>query len=153
MSRFLVLNGPNLDMLGMRKPEVYGRKTLADIEALVRDRAGELGVEVEFAQSNHEGELIDRIHAARGVMDGLVLNAGGLAHTSVVLRDAVEASEVPMVEVHLTNVHARESFRHRLLLAPIAIGVIAGLGPMGYVFALDALAENAGRDTVRDQGR
>ncbi|CCH88371.1 3-dehydroquinate dehydratase 1 [Modestobacter italicus] len=137
--RVLVLNGPNLNMLGTREPAVYGTQTLRDVEALVTGRAQELGLDVDCSQSNHEGVLIDTLHAARSTHAGLVLNAGGLTHTSVVLRDAVAASELPFVEVHITNVHAREPFRHTSLLSDLAQAVIVGAGVRGYVFGLEVL--------------
>ncbi|MEQ6248082.1 type II 3-dehydroquinate dehydratase [Sulfitobacter sp. HNIBRBA3233] len=140
MTAVLVLNGPNLNLLGTRQPEVYGTKTLADIEADCAAHAQTLGLTASFVQSNHEGVLIDAIHAARGVHAGLVLNAGGLTHTSVALADAVASVEIPMVEVHLSNIHARETFRHKSYLAPVAIGQICGFGAQSYIFALDALA-------------
>ena len=135
-----VLNGPNLNMLGLRQPEIYGRETLADLEALCRERAAELEVAVEFRQTNHEGELIDWIHEARSAADGIVLNAGALSHTSIAVLDALKAAELPVVEVHLSNIHAREGFRHRSHVSAAARGVICGLGPHGYLYALDALA-------------
>ena len=141
MLSFLILNGPNLNLLGTRQPEVYGRTTLADIETLCRETAAELGVALAFLQSNHEGALIDAIHAARGVHDGIVLNAGAYSHTSIALMDAIAAAEVPTVEVHLSNIHAREAFRHRSWIAPVAVGQIAGFGAAGYTLALRALAE------------
>jgi 3-dehydroquinate dehydratase-2 len=133
----LVLNGPNLNLLGTREPEVYGRTTLADVEAMLQREAQPRGVSVTFFQSNHEGALIDRIHAAR--TDGtrfILINPGGLTHTSVALRDALAGVAIPFVEVHVTNVHAREPFRHHSYLSPVAVGVIAGLGPAGYSMAL-----------------
>jgi 3-dehydroquinate dehydratase-2 len=139
MSSFLVLNGPNLNLLGIREPGVYGKTTLKDIEALCQTTAAELGATVTFLQSNHEGALIDAIHAARGVHQGIVLNAGAYTHTSVALRDAISGAAVPTVEVHLSNVHARESFRHHSMIAPVVIGQIAGFGPTSYVLALRAL--------------
>ena len=139
----LVLNGPNLNLLGTREPQRYGNETLADVEALVRDAAARLGVDVEFAQSNHEGELVELIHGARGRASGIVFNAGAYTHTSVALRDAVTAAEVPLVEVHITNVHRREEFRHHSYLSGVADAVIAGAGTLGYVFGLEYLAGKA----------
>lgn|SRR5690606_17115984 len=136
----LVVNGPNLNLLGTREPEKYGHETLADVAALVTRAAQDEGVQVEFVQSNHEGELIDAIHSARGRATGIVLNAGAYTHTSVAIRDAVVASQVPTVEVHITNVHAREPFRHHSYLSDVASAVIAGAGTLGYVFALQVLA-------------
>lgn len=135
-----VLNGPNLNMLGLREPEVYGRETLADLEAACRDCADRLGAALVFRQSNHEGVLVDWIQESRGAAAGIALNAGAYTHTSVALRDAIAAAETPTIEVHLSNVHAREPFRHRSLIAPVSIGVIAGLGSDGYLAALEALA-------------
>jgi 3-dehydroquinate dehydratase-2 len=136
----LVLHGPNLNLLGTRKPEIYGTTTLAAIDAELGRRAAAHGLTVETLQSNHEGALIDRLHAARGRAQGVIINPGGLTHTSVALRDAIEAVELPTIEVHLSNVHAREEFRHRSLLAPVCIGTISGLGVWSYYLALDALA-------------
>ncbi|MEF2978358.1 type II 3-dehydroquinate dehydratase [Subtercola sp. YIM 133946] len=135
----LILNGPNLNMLGLREPGLYGSQTLADAEQAVTSRAVELGVEVEFVQSNYEGALIDALHAGRTSADGVVINPGGLTHTSVSLRDAVLASELPMVEVHVSNVHAREEFRRHSYLSDIAIAVIAGAGIRGYVYGLETV--------------
>jgi 3-dehydroquinate dehydratase II len=139
----LVLHGPNLNLLGTREPQVYGRTTLADIDADLRQRGKELGVAVECFQSNHEGELIDRIQAARGAEYGapagaIIINPGGYTHTSVALRDALAAVGLPVIEVHLSNVAAREEFRHRSLIAPIAVGSVVGLGAIGYRLALEA---------------
>lgn len=139
MPSLLILNGPNLNLLGTRQPEVYGHTTLADIEAMCRDHGQALGAEIGFEQSNHEGALIDLIHAARGVRDGIVLNAGAYTHTSVALMDAISSAEVPVVEVHLSNIHAREAFRHHSYIAPVALGQICGFGAQGYVMAIDAL--------------
>ncbi|WP_104173408.1 type II 3-dehydroquinate dehydratase [Arthrobacter sp. Y81] len=137
----LVLNGPNLNLLGTREPEKYGTATLADVEQLAKDAGAAHGVEVECFQSNHEGALVDAIHAARGKAIGIVLNAGAYTHTSVAIRDAISAVQVPAVEVHITNVHAREEFRHHSYLSDISEAVIAGAGVMGYRFAVEYLAE------------
>ncbi|MEO1330688.1 MAG: type II 3-dehydroquinate dehydratase [Pseudomonadota bacterium] len=136
-----VLNGPNLNMLGVREPAIYGRETLADIEAACRARADQLGADLTFRQTNHEGTLVDWIHETQEQADGLVLNAAAYTHTSIALRDALKAAGTPTIEVHLSNVHAREAFRHVSLIAPVAVGVIAGLGGLGYLAALDALAQ------------
>ena len=146
----LVLNGPNLNLLGTREPEVYGSTTLADVEAMLAREAAARGARIECFQSNHEGALIDRIHAARtqGV-DFILINPGGFTHTSVALRDALAGVAIPFVEIHITNVHAREAFRHHSYLSPIAVGVIAGLGTTGYAlavqFACQRLEERARR--------
>ncbi len=137
--KILVLHGPNLNLLGEREPELYGEETLAAIDAHLRDHAVGLGVSVDTYQSNHEGALIDRIQAARNTHQGIVINPGGLTHTSVALRDALAATQLPVVEVHLSNVYAREEFRERSLIAGIALGQICGLGPMGYELAVSAL--------------
>ena len=139
MPGFLILNGPNLNLLGFRQPEVYGRTTLADVEAMCRAHAKEIGVEVEFEQSNHEGALIDAIHGTRGRLDGLILNAGAYTHTSIALMDAISSAETPAIELHLSNVHARESFRHQSYIARVSVGVICGFGPRGYTLAMDAM--------------
>ncbi|MQY27208.1 type II 3-dehydroquinate dehydratase [Nocardia aurantia] len=139
MSPILVLNGPNLNMLGTRQPEVYGSDTLDDIVALCERTAARFDREIVAFQSNSEGALIDRIHAARGVASGLVINPGGLTHTSVALRDALVIPEVPIVEVHISNVHAREEFRHHSYISPIATAVIAGMGVQGYAAAVEFL--------------
>ncbi|OZC59041.1 type II 3-dehydroquinate dehydratase [Rhodococcus sp. 15-725-2-2b] len=136
----LVLNGPNLNMLGTRQPEVYGHATLADVVTLCEKTGAEHGLTVRAEQSNHEGQIIDWIHEARGVASGIVINPGGLTHTSVALRDALVIPEVPIIEVHISNVHAREEFRHHSFVSPIASGVIAGLGIDGYRFAIQRLA-------------
>ncbi len=144
-SRILVLNGPNLNLLGTREPAIYGGRTLAQIEAELSDVARRYGADLVFFQSNHEGALIDRIHVAR--TDGttfLIINAGAFTHTSIALRDALAAVALPFIEVHLSNVHRREAFRHRSYLADLAVGSIVGLGAAGYRYALEfALAERA----------
>jgi len=136
--RILFLNGPNLNLLGQREPEVYGRMTLAQIEALVRERAKKLKVAIEFRQSNLEGELVAWIQQAKGKFDVIVLNAAAYTHTSVALRDAISAVGVPTIEIHLSNVHAREKFRHKSLIAPVCCGQIMGFGANSYVLALEA---------------
>jgi 3-dehydroquinate dehydratase II len=135
-----VLNGPNLNLLGTREPAIYGRETLADVEAACHEAAAGLGLGVDFRQTNHEGVLIDSVHEARGRATGIVINPGGLTHTSVALMDALSASALPVVEVHLSNIHRRESFRHLSYVSRVAAGVICGLGPHGYVLALEAMA-------------
>ncbi len=136
--KILYLNGPNLNLLGQREPEVYGRTTLAGIEAEVRKRAEKLGTKIEFKQSNLEGELVTWIHEAKGEFDVIVLNAAAYTHTSVALRDAIAAVAIPTIEVHLSNVHAREKFRRRSLIAPVCIGQITGFGTNSYILALEA---------------
>ncbi len=134
----LVLNGPNLNLLGQREPAVYGRTTLAEIEAKVRERAAARGAQVDFRQTNLEGELVTWIQQAKGQFDAIVLNAAAYTHTSVALRDAIVAVGIPTIEVHLSNVHAREEFRHRSLIAPVCVGQIAGFGVNSYLLAVDA---------------
>lgn len=134
--KILFLNGPNLNLLGTREPEVYGRLTLADIESQVRQRAVELKVEVEFRQTNLEGELVGWIQQAKGKFAAIVLNAAAYTHTSVALRDAISAVGVPTIEIHLSNVHAREEFRHKSLIAPVCSGQICGFGVKSYLLGL-----------------
>jgi 3-dehydroquinate dehydratase-2 len=143
--RVLYLNGPNLNLLGQREPEVYGRATLADIEAQVRARAASRGVDVEFRQSNAEGQLVDWVQQAKGQFQVLVVNAAGYTHTSVALRDAIAAAGVPAIEIHLSNVHAREPFRHRSLIAAVCCGQISGFGAGSYLLALEAALLLAGK--------
>jgi 3-dehydroquinate dehydratase-2 len=138
--KILVLNGPNLNMLGVREPSIYGRETLADVEALCRDTALRLGLEAECRQSNIEGELVGWIQQARGRMAGIVINAGAYTHTSVALLDALTLSELPVIEVHLSNIYKREAFRHKSYVSPVARGVLCGFGAYGYVLALEGLA-------------
>jgi 3-dehydroquinate dehydratase-2 len=144
MPKIIVLNGPNLNLLGQREPAVYGSATLADVEALCRATAAQAGVDVECLQSNHEGALIDALHAAgRGVkagdVVGVVFNPGAYTHTSVALHDAIKGAEVPVVEVHLSNVHAREPFRHHSYVSPAALGIVVGFGIDGYALAIEGL--------------
>ena len=143
--KILLINGPNLNLLGTREPQLYGATTLADVEAMCTERGRALGVDVSCFQSNHEGALIDRIHAARGEGVGfIIINPGALTHTSVALRDALSGVAIPFIEVHVSNVHKREAFRHHSYLSDIADGVIVGLGVNGYALALTAAAEKLG---------
>jgi 3-dehydroquinate dehydratase-2 len=137
----LILNGPNLNILGLRQPEIYGRDTLADVEKLCRARGTALGLNVDFRQSNAEGELITWVQEARTGADGLLVNAGGLSHTSVALMDALFACDKPVIEVHVSNIFRREQFRHHSYVSLAARGVICGLGPKGYALALEAMAD------------
>lgn len=139
-STILILNGPNLNMLGTREPEIYGSETLADIEARCRARGETLGVSVDFRQSNIEGELVGWIQDARTSAQGIIINAAAYTHTSVALLDALNACDMPIVEVHLSNIHQRESFRHKSYIARAADGMICGLGSLGYELALEAVA-------------
>ncbi len=143
--RILVVHGPNLNLLGTREPEVYGRTTLAEIDAGVAAAGKDAGCEVESFQSNHEGELIDRIQDAIGQVDGILVNPGGLTHSSVALRDALVATSLPVVEVHISNVFAREDFRRHSYISGIALGVISGLGTVGYRLGLEALTAHLRR--------
>ncbi|MEY4354316.1 MAG: type 3-dehydroquinate dehydratase [Cyanobacteriota bacterium] len=139
MLRVLLLNGPNLNLLGLREPGLYGSQTLEGIEMELRQHADRLGVGLDCFQSNHEGGLVDRIHAARGQVDGILINAGAYTHTSIALRDALLGVAIPYVELHLSNIHAREPFRHHSYLADKAVGVICGFGPASYGLALQGL--------------
>jgi 3-dehydroquinate dehydratase-2 len=144
LKKVLVLNGPNLNLLGTREPALYGSATLADVEALCRDTGARLGVAIECRQSNHEGQLVDWIHEAgaaqrAGELLGVVLNAGAYTHTSVALHDAIKGTGVPLIEVHISNVHAREPFRHHSYLSSVATGIVVGFGIDGYVLALEGL--------------
>ena len=137
MTSVLVLNGPNLNLLGTRQPEIYGATTLGAVEAMCRDHGA----------SNHEGALVDAIHAAKGTHAGIVLNAGAYTHTSIALHDAILGTELPVIELHLSNIHARETFRHHSYIAPVAVGMICGFGAAGYTLALDALIGHLGGRT------
>ena len=137
--QLLALHGPNLNLLGTREPGLYGSATLEQINGNLRERAAALGATVDCFQSNHEGELVDRIHGARGRVDGILINAGAYTHTSIALRDALLAVAIPFVELHLSNTHARESFRHHSFLADRAVGVICGFGPLSYGLAVEGL--------------
>lgn len=142
MTSVLILNGPNLNLLGSRQPEVYGTTTLDDIETLCKNHAEVTGMTLEFHQSNHEGTLVDNIHNARGRHDGIILNAGAYTHTSIALMDAISSVELPAIELHLSNVHARETFRHQSYIARVAVGLICGFGARGYVLAMDAMKDH-----------
>lgn len=142
----LILNGPNLNLLGSREPEVYGRTTLSDIEGLCRKQAAELGLSIDFRQSNAEAELIDWIQGARKDFEALILNAGAYTHTSVAILDALQAVDLPIIEVHLSNIYKREAFRHHSYISQAADGVICGLGKEGYLLALRALAAMLGSE-------
>ena len=138
----LILNGPNLNLLGTRQPEVYGATTLADVEAMCAEKARALGVRIDFRQSNHEGTLVDWIHEAKGQHDGIVLNAGAYTHTSIALLDAIASVELPVAEVHISNIHKREEFRHLSYISKVALGMICGFGPYGYLMGIDALVHH-----------
>lgn len=137
--KILLLNGPNLNLLGTREPEKYGNTTLNDIENNLKNIAQKQKIQLECYQSNHEGDLIDKIQQAKNNFDGIILNAGGYTHTSVAIRDAIAGVQMPTVEIHLTNIHAREEFRHNSLIAPVCIGQICGFGAKSYELGLDAL--------------
>ncbi len=140
-SKILILNGPNLNMLGMRQPEIYGAETLADVNVNCQARAEKLGLEVDFRQSNSEGELVTWIQESRGNHSGIIINAGAYTHTSVAIMDALLVSELPVIEVHISNVHQREEFRHHSYISNVAYGIVVGFGTLGYEMALESLAQ------------
>ena len=144
MGKILVMNGPNLNLLGTREPEIYGSLTLADIHERLRQRANEADLDIEFMQSNHEGVLVDAIQRARRTVDYIILNAGAFTHYSIALRDAIAAVEVPVIEVHLSNIHQREEFRHKSVIAPVVLGQIAGFGAESYMAALEIIIMRMG---------
>lgn len=144
LAKVLVLNGPNLNLLGTREPDVYGQVTLELINGQLALLAGDLGLELEFFQSNHEGQLIDRIHQCFSTIDGILFNPGAYTHYSLAIRDAIAAVSVPCIEVHLSNIHAREEFRRKSVIAPVCIGQISGLGSDSYLLGLRALAAKIG---------
>lgn len=146
MPSLLVLNGPNLNLLGTRQPEIYGKLTLADIKDMCYAHAKARGADLSFEQSNHEGSLVDHLHAAKAKQDAVILNAGAYTHTSVALMDAISAIEIPVIELHLSNVHAREAFRHHSYIAPVVLGQICGFGARGYTLAIDAALSHLGHD-------
>lgn len=139
--KILILNGPNLNMLGLREPEIYGTQTLDDVKGLCLEKAAALSAEIDFRQSNHEGELVSWIQEARGVFDGLIINAGAYTHTSIAIHDALKILDIPIIEVHISNPKEREAFRHHSYIEPLASAVIAGHGPQGYVMALETLSD------------
>ncbi|HLH68079.1 MAG TPA: type II 3-dehydroquinate dehydratase [Candidatus Dormibacteraeota bacterium] len=141
--RILVINGPNLNLLGARQPEVYGLETLADLERRLRERAEALGCDVELRQSNLEGEIVSWLHESCGAFDAVVMNPGAYAHYSYAIRDAITSARVRLFEVHISNVYAREEFRHRSVIAPVAAGIVVGMGTMGYELALEAAVRTA----------
>ena len=141
MNKYLVINGVNLNMLGIREPGIYGNGTLADLEAAVGKKAADLGVSVDFYQSNIEGEIVNKIHAAYGEYDGIIINPGAFTHYSYAIRDAFSSVKMPVIEVHISNIHKREEFRHTSVIVPECIGQICGLGVKGYELALEALCD------------
>lgn len=141
MRKIAIIHGPNLNMLGVREPEVYGSMNLEDVNRNIENRAENLNINVEIFQSNHEGQIVDFIQEGYNNYKGIIINPGGLTHYSIVLRDALVAVKLPVIEVHISNIYKREEFRHNSVIAPIAIGQISGLGPDGYLYALEAIVE------------
>jgi 3-dehydroquinate dehydratase-2 len=139
--KILVIHGPNLNMLGKREPEIYGHQTLAEINDRLKTRASELGLHIEMLQSNHEGEILDRIQQAEGAMDGILINPAAYTHTSIAIRDALAMLTIPVVEIHLSNIYKREAFRHQSLISGVVAAQVSGFGPYGYMMALEGLAE------------
>ena len=146
MTSLLILNGPNLNLLGKRQPEIYGHATLQDVEKMCQDKAAAAGIHIQFEQSNHEGALVDWIQAAKAKHDGIILNAGAYTHTSIALFDALTSIELPAIELHVSNVFSREPFRHQSYISNIAIGVICGFGAAGYPLAMDAMLGHLKQD-------
>ena len=144
MTKILVLNGPNLNLLGMREPDIYGDLTLGEINERLRRRAESAGLHVDFLQSNHEGDIVDAIQAARGTIDYIILNAAAFTHYSIAIRDAIAAAEIPVIEVHLSNIHQREAFRHTSVIAPVVLGQITGFGAESYMAALEVIISRTG---------
>ncbi len=141
MKKILIINGPNLNLLGTREPEIYGKFTLADIENKLKDFAKKINVEIECFQSNHEGEIVDKIGGAKNNFEGIIINPAAYTHTSVAIRDAISSVGMPVIEVHISNIYSREQFRHNSFIAPVAVGQISGLGVDGYLFALEKLSK------------
>ncbi len=139
--KILLINGANLNMLGQREPEKYGHTTLSDIEKAVIEKGQSLGAEVDVWQSNHEGDIVDKIQSAKGIYDGILINAGGYTHTSVVIRDAISAVQIPTVEIHMTNIHAREEFRHTSLLSAVCIAQVVGFKELSYTLAVEGIVD------------
>lgn len=141
MKKILIINGPNLNLLGTREPEIYGKFTLSDIENKLKDFAKKINVEIECFQSNHEGEIVDKIGGAKNNFAGIIINPAAYTHTSVAIRDAISSVRMPVIEVHISNIYSREQFRHNSFIAPVAVGQISGLGVDGYLFALEKLSK------------
>ena len=139
--KILLINGANLNMLGSREPEKYGHTTLSDIEKAVIEKGNSLGAEIDTWQSNHEGDIVDKIQSAKGIYDGILINAGGYTHTSVVIRDAISSVQIPTVEIHMTNIHAREEFRHTSLLSAVCIAQVVGFKELSYTLAVEGLVD------------